>query len=800
MKKIKKMKAVAVSTLLILGLSAAAALAEKPEWRAQWIGATTNNAENTWSVFRKSFPLPVVPRTAVARIAVDSKYWLWINGRQVVFEGGLKRGPNPRDTYYDEVDLAPWLHRGDNTVAVLAWFWGRDGFSHKNSGKPGLLFELNAGDAPVISDASWKALVHPAYGTPAGEGPNSRLAERDIRFDARKDPGDWTSANFNDSAWQPAFQFGAAGVAPWNQLHPRPIPQWKNYGLKDYPNVSLPLTSTGQVIVAKLPYNAQVTPWLEVEAAAGQTIDIRSGNYRGGGEPNIRAEYVTRDGTQEYESLGWFNGQDVLYKIPAGVKVLGLKYRETGYDTEFSGAFTCDDPFCNQLREKSVRTLYVTMRDNFMDCPDRERAQWWGDAVNELGETFYSLSPSSAQLIRKAIHDLCGWQRADKTLYSPVPSAAWTQELPQQMLASISQYGFWTYYVYTGDKQTVLDAYPHVRDYLSIWKLDGQDLLVHRNGVWNWADWGDNIDERVLDQAWYCLALQGSANMARLAAKPDEAAQYETTRSNVIAAVNKIMWNGSAYRTPDYKGATDDRANALCVVAGLADPEKFPAIGKILNAEYHASPYMEKYVLEALMLMGDPDAALARMKQRYGAIVGDDWTTLPELWVAGTPLVGQLSSTRNHAWSGGPLTILSQYFAGLAPLTPAWATYQVRPQMGPLKTIDATVDSVAGKISVALRREGRSFSLALNSPKNTTAQVYLPCGKTAPQSVTVNGRVIWKNTRPTGNVKGVKFKEMAKDWMHFEAAPGEWKFELVTVEKEIPSSALDQRSRLRSRL
>ena len=57
MEKIKNMKAVAVSTFLILGLNAAAALAEKPDWRAQWIGATTNNAENTWSIFRKNFPL-----------------------------------------------------------------------------------------------------------------------------------------------------------------------------------------------------------------------------------------------------------------------------------------------------------------------------------------------------------------------------------------------------------------------------------------------------------------------------------------------------------------------------------------------------------------------------------------------------------------------------------------------------------------------------------------------------------------------------------------------------------------------
>jgi alpha-L-rhamnosidase len=35
----------------------------------------------------------------------------------VVFEGGLKRGSNPKDTYYDEVDLTPYLKKGDNNTS-----------------------------------------------------------------------------------------------------------------------------------------------------------------------------------------------------------------------------------------------------------------------------------------------------------------------------------------------------------------------------------------------------------------------------------------------------------------------------------------------------------------------------------------------------------------------------------------------------------------------------------------------------------------------------------------------------------
>ena len=88
------------------------------------------------------------------------------------------------------------------------------------------------------------------------------------------------------------------------------------------------------------------------------------------------------------------NGHHVLYHIPIGVESPGLKYRETGFNTDCTGAFSVQRSILRPaLDRRRSRTLYVTMRDNFMDCPDRERGQWWGDAVNEIGEAFYALSP-----------------------------------------------------------------------------------------------------------------------------------------------------------------------------------------------------------------------------------------------------------------------------------------------------------------------------------------------------------------------------------------------------------------------
>lgn len=50
------------------------------------------------------------------------------------------------------------------------------------------------------------------------------------------------------------------------------------------------------LLYCRLPYNSQVTPYLKVEAPAGKVIHIRTDNYEGGSQYNVRAEYVTRDG------------------------------------------------------------------------------------------------------------------------------------------------------------------------------------------------------------------------------------------------------------------------------------------------------------------------------------------------------------------------------------------------------------------------------------------------------------------------------------------------------------------------
>ena len=100
------------------------------QWQGKWITAAgIKNNPNTWVAFRKEFFIEDTTRKLPLRIAADTKYWLWVNGKMVIYEGGLKRGPTPEDTYYDSLEVSGYLVKGKNSIGVLLWHFGKEGFS-----------------------------------------------------------------------------------------------------------------------------------------------------------------------------------------------------------------------------------------------------------------------------------------------------------------------------------------------------------------------------------------------------------------------------------------------------------------------------------------------------------------------------------------------------------------------------------------------------------------------------------------------------------------------------------------------
>ncbi|UDQ98609.1 alpha-L-rhamnosidase C-terminal domain-containing protein [Lentisphaerota bacterium WC36G] len=696
---------------------------------AKWIGVADSKQlikPNTWYNYRYDFMLNNIAKSAVARISCDSKYWLWINEKLVVVEGTLRRGPTPKDTYYDVVDLERYLSKGKNKIEILQNYWGRHGFSHNSSGKAGLIFslDLNNGEAFVNSNKEWLGAVDYRYGNYKNDHKNFRLPERSIDYDPTK-----------SCKMALVQELGAANSAPWGKLVKRPIPLLKDFGLKNYVRIETETKDNKKIIKAYLPHNMTVNPYFELQNSTDKgSVTIGTDNKFNAIEYNFHLQ----TGLNKFEGLNYISGHYVVYEMPKSVEVKALKFRQVGYDNKLVGFFKCDDSVINSLWDKAEKSLYINMRDSYTDCPDREKAQWWGDLVNEMTESFYVYDfKNTPQLAKKGIYELANWQRFDNVLYSPIPAGLpeqiknktgvkcnqnngeWSRELPHQMLTSIGYYGFYTYYLYSGDKKTIKNIYDNVKRYLSIWKIDTQTgLVVKRKGGWYWADWGSNKDDYVQLNAFYYAALDGAIRMAKVVGANADIANYQAQRASIKKNFDKYFWNGREYRSKDYQGKTDDRANAIAVDVGLAKKENYDKITKVLTTQFNASPYMEKYVLEALFKMHRSKEAIVRMKKRWMPQINSKFTTLSEFWE-----VGAKGGTYNHGWSGGGLLMMYQYIAGIRPLEAGFEKFIVQPQIGNLKKIEAGFQTKYGMIYFVLDKENKQLKLVV--PANTSAELDL---------------------------------------------------------------------------
>lgn len=754
------------------------------DWgNAQWIWQPEDGPANSWVAFRKSFDLSEVPAEALAKIAVDTKYWLWVNGHMVLFEGGLARGAAPNTNYYDVVELSGYLKEGQNTIAVLVWYWGRTRKVHDDSGRGGLILHAKLGKELLRTDASWKLKVHSAYDQNSGGGGNNanRVNAYNVFFDGRQALGDWSDSSwytngFDDSSWDVPTVKGAANSQPWGDLVERSIPQWNDRGLTDYislmiddKDIYLPFTNTGDSVVvinAGLPFNQQITPYLKVKSGAGKTIEIDTENPFN----LLKAKYTTREGTQAFESFSWFNGHTVTYQIPPGMEVFELKYRWTGVG-EMPGTFESSEDFYSRLWWMARNTLYVCARDGYMDCPDRERGLWIGDVGDQTGAVFYTLDEAGRLLLKKAIDNTIAYIDGD-TIQGLAPGfgayRGKSSELTSQSLQFIDQV-VWQYYYNTGDTATLQSAYPAIFNYLNLWKMMPDGMPEHRQGYANWVDWGEDPDPEPVNVCWYYIALKAAKKMAATVGEDEDQVWYDRRIKSIEENFHDKYWQGTHYGS---KGKPrEERTTSLAVISGLAKEEQYDVlVDSTLFPVRKASPHMEWLAEEALMVAGAYEKGLLRMKERYASQVNDqDLTTLYERFNT------KRRGTYNHAWNA-PNYVLSRYIAGIKATDVAWSSYEVKPSLVHFTQVKQIVPSVKGKIIVEVNRDESTYGINLNSPAKTTATVYIPKDGKDVLEVIVNTKVVWKKGKLKNRLDGLESHTNSEEFLSFVVGVGQWSF------------------------
>jgi hypothetical protein len=428
-------------------------------WRGHWIwvpeepvvpgspfpGGVILPAKEAHGLFRKTVHLDHIPARAPARITADSRYALFVSGKEV-FRGPIRS--QPRRLHYDFFDLAPFLQSGANVLAVYVKYYGtpksywQPAVPNMMLGKTGVLvFEADLGDAGwLISDATWKARKSDAWDVDWSSSLDNHVGGGvpvEV-FDARGFPHGWQAAEFDDGDWGaaqvvPAIHIGGFArtqppTDPYGPLYPRPIAQLggeiktpatvqietldgqvdtaigspvkrveaaiKLPGVGPAQNAQLPLScdvATGDTVQLILDMGRVVSGLVtfDLDAPAGTVLDLAyveapitgPAGFLGS---HAGTRYVARgdhDSFQVFDSNGFRYAYILIHGEPGSVTLTHFAVREHVYPWQEGASFSCSDEELNRIFMAGIRTVQLNSHDAFIDCPTREQRAWVGDAV-----------------------------------------------------------------------------------------------------------------------------------------------------------------------------------------------------------------------------------------------------------------------------------------------------------------------------------------------------------------------------------------------------------------------------------
>lgn len=165
----------------------------------------------------------------------------------------------------------------------------------------------------------------------------------------------------------------------------------------------------------------------------------------------------------------------------------------------------------------------------------------------------------------------------------------------------------------------------------------------------------------------------------------------------------------------------------FALALGLVDENnKKDVLALIRSRGMTCSVYGAQFLLDAVYDAGDGDYGLSLLTLKtdrswYNMIKVGSTITL-EAWD------NKYKSNQdwNHVWGAAPANIISRKLMGIEPLTPGWASFRVKPQIGSLSSARIDVPTVKGTIHASYTQSSTEYKTILQIPANTLAQVYLP--------------------------------------------------------------------------
>ncbi len=757
-------------------------LLNESDWSGQWIGF---DAPKPWDkeelhsqlsarYMRKTFKLDKPVKCATLYISGLGMYEAFINGKKV---GEQVLAPAPTDyrktVLYNAFDVTSMLAT-DNVIAVAVgngryytMQQKKKPYKIANFGYPKLraniIIEFADGTKKTVStDDKWKLNADGAIRS-------NNEYDGEI-YDARKEFGGWTTAQFDDSNWEKAERT----AIPTGTLRGAMAPNMKV--LKQMNVVSMTRHNNG--VIVDLGQN--MAGWLKIRingANIGDSIKIRFAEkltkdgdlYRDNFRNALSTDCYVANGTEKGK---WWNPTFVYH---------GFRYAEiTGLsnpkaedfigevvsdEMEETGNFSCADTILNKVYRNTVWGILGNYKGMPVDCPQRdERQPWLGDRSRGcLGESFIF---DNNLLYNKWDRDITEAQREDGCIPDVAPAfwnyysdnITWPSTLPFSMQMQYDQFGdrsaLEKYYpaakkwidhmAYQYEKDGIMP-----RDKYGDWCMPPEELhLIHSN------DPSRITDGKLIATAVYYKLNKVMARFANILGKTQDARTYSEKAETVKQAFNSKFLTekrnthegdgGLLYPDSTFYGNNTATANILPLAFGMIDNpyvkgevEKniLKNIITLNKGKISCGVMGVQWLMHTLTDMKRSDVAwlLATNKDypSWGYMAENGATTIWELW-NGDTAAPKMNSGNHVMLLGDLISWIYQDIVGINsdPEQPGYKHIVLKPDFSvdEINDINGSYKSIYGNITSKWRKENGTLKWEVEIPANTTATLHMPDG------------------------------------------------------------------------
>lgn len=449
-------------------------------------------------------------------------------------------------------------------------------------------------------------------------------------------------------------------------------------------------------------------------------------------------QYVTITGLSAPPALSSFHGRRLANKLPR------------------VGAFNSDNALLDSVYEGFAATNEgLTISGMFVDCPNRERFGYGGDAQSHIEFAMATYGHSHA-FFSKWQQDWVDMQEGNGDLPNSAPTSsgsggpAWgaiSTKLPYEL------------HRHTGDVRALRAAYPTARRFLQFVasNIDNSTGLVRKFGAflgdWQTPHGCESAPRNVLfNNAFFVhqLGLAGEV-AAAVGAPANDTAAYASWAATVGAAVHDTYYDSSA-ASYAVDGGSVQGDNVVCLMAGLVPDAAVD--GVLASLEHQITVEKQGHLdtgtfntwLMAKLLAAPAGTAPAARKRRdalllqmavnptapgYGYLVSElGLSTWPEKWSAGSVAGGAslLHGTLNGFGLWFPQGLLGVQPTGTPGRVDVFPAYEAG-----LGRASGAVATPLGAVSVSWQAAVGTAGIALNLtvPFNTVATVRIPAKSAA---------------------------------------------------------------------